>query len=110
MCFICASTCAHKGCCCCLFIYFLNRDPANVKNLIQNSYANDWIAAHQATGNYGIQTRASGGGKGIPLTRATEGHAFGAHTKYLVPDETREPFKMSKFKNIPAKTSTRRSQ
>lgn len=92
-----------------LEVYRVSGDPANVKNLIQNSYANDWISSHKAAGNYGVQTTTSGT-RGIPLTRACEGHAYGAHTKYLVPDQEKEPFKMSKFKKIPAKTSTRRSQ
>lgn len=85
------------------------RDPANVKNLIQNSYANDWINMNKFRGADGtMQVSKAVGQRGIPLTRACEGHAYGAHTKYIVPPEDKEPFKMTKFKNIPSKTSTRR--
>lgn len=81
-------------------------DPANVRNLIQNSYANDWI-------NNNMEKEAAMRGSptkkgGIGLTRAAEGHAFGAHTKYIVPADADEPFKMSKFKGVPSKVSTRR--
>mmetsp|Transcript_39789 Transcript_39789/g.103011 ORF Transcript_39789/g.103011 Transcript_39789/m.103011 type:complete len:227 (-) Transcript_39789:115-795(-) len=89
-----------------LEVYRVCGDPANVRNLIQNSYANDWI-------NNNMEKEAAMRGSptkkgGIGLTRAAEGHAFGAHTKYIVPADADEPFKMSKFKGVPSKVSTRR--
>jgi len=90
-----------------LEVYRVTGDPANVRNLIQNSYANDWINA-----NMEKEAAARGSPKtkgGICLTRAAEGHAFGAHTKYIVPSDDGEPFKMTKFKGVPSKVSTRRT-
>jgi len=93
-----------------LEVYRVAGDPANVKNLIQNSYANDWIEMNKGRGADGT-VRASGTNyKGVQTTRACEGHAFGAHYKYLMPQDQGEPFKMSKFKNIPPKTDTYRLQ
>lgn len=77
-----------------------------MRNLIQNSYANDWINQNKekdASSHSSPKAK-----KGIGLTRAAEGHAFGAHTKYIVPADEGVPFKMSKFQGVPSKISTRR--
>lgn len=85
-----------------------HREPANVKNLIQNSYANDWITMTKARGADGTLKSPTTKARGVPTTRAAEGHAFGAHYKYLNPKDSDDLFKMSKFKKVPPKTDTHR--
>uniref|UniRef100_A0A061R1H1 Flagellar associated protein n=1 Tax=Tetraselmis sp. GSL018 TaxID=582737 RepID=A0A061R1H1_9CHLO len=88
-----------------LEVYRVTGDPANMKNLIQNSYADEWISMNRSRRSAGPEAGGSGK-RGIPLTRACEGHAYGAYTKYISPPPAKEPFKMSRFKSVSGKLKT----